>query len=150
MKNTIILKNYSNIFEEFVAGGTITPGHLTILGSNGKITSHSESQGNVLPIIPIEDALQGKGIEDTYASGDVVRCWIPMRGDIVNCLLANGEHAVIGDWLVSNGDGTLKVLDVESTGDYRTLQIVGQATEEVDMSGSNAVDPSGRIAVRIV
>ena len=151
--HSIIVKNYSNVFEELEANAAITPGHLVELMSTEKIRVHATSAGNALPMFALEDELQGNGIDDDYAAEDQVRVWIPGRGDIVYALLANGETAVIGSFLESNADGTLKVYTADLASDDVTiypLQIVGQAIEAVDMSGSSGVDPDGRIKVRIV
>ena len=150
MANTIKLKNYLNVMEEYVAAGTIKPGHLIVLGSAGTVTVHNSASGNVLPMFACEDELQGKTIDDNYSSTNPVQCWIPQRGDVVNALLANGQNVVIGDFLESAGDGTLQKYVADSTGIYKDIQIVGIAVQAVNMSGSDAVGPSPRIAVRII
>jgi len=147
MSNTIILKNYLNIFEEFTAEAAITPGNLIELIADGKVQKHAGADGFAMPMFANVDALQGKGKDDAYAAGDKVQVWIPQRGDQVNAILANGETAVIGSKLVSAGDGTLKVYDVVSGTEEI---IVAIALKAVDMSGSSAVDPDGRVPVVIV
>ena len=112
----------------------------------------------MLTMFAIEDEPQGGLIATAYVAANKVQCWIPGRGDIVNALLANGETAVIGSFLESNGDGTLRVhvpddasansiQPVDFTG--YTNVIVGVATEANDMSSSSGAD-SPRIAVRII
>lgn len=149
--NTIKIKNYSDVNEEFVAAAAITPGHLVEVASTGKAQVHSTADGNVIPMFACEDELQGKGITDAYAANDQVQVWVPGRGDIAYALLKDGETAVIGSFLTSAGDGTLKVYDaIGSAGAIENpALIVGVAVEAVDMSGSALVDPSGRIKVRI-
>lgn len=149
MSNTIKLKNYLNIFEEYAAAAAITPGHLIELTSANKVQVHSDLDGFVLPMFAIEDDLQGKGIDDDYALNDRVQVWIPQRGDFVNAILFDGESVVIGDKVVSNGDGTLKKLDaVTSFGNDGT--IIGVVVEATDMSGGASSDPvGGRVVVRI-
>lgn len=149
-KNTILLKNYSDVFEEPLANAAVTPGHLVEPMTTGKFRVHSTAEGNVIPAFAIEDALQGKGIDDAYAEDDPMRVWYPGRGNIVNALLSNGETAVIGSKLASNGDGTLRVHDPDDSGSIQTQAIVGEAVDAVDMSGSSGADPSGRIQVRII
>lgn len=155
-KNTIKLKKYSDVIEEFVAGGTIKPGML-LLEAEGIVIAHDVPGASAFPMFALEDELQGNGIDDNYSTDDPVQVWIPYRGDIVNCLLKDGEDVSAGDWLVSAGDGTLMAYNVVAfgessldTGEIHPLMIVGQATEAVDMSDSSLADPSGRIAVRIV
>ena len=155
-KNTVKLKKYLDVINEYVANAAITPGHLIELMSTGKVRVHATAGGDVLPMFALEDELQGKGITDAYAALDPVQCWVAVRGEEVYALLANGEIAVIGSFLVSNGDGTLKVYTADTVSsdepaytDYAN-PIVGQALDAVDMSGSSGVDPSGRIKVRVL
>lgn len=156
-KNTIKLKNYSDVIEELKAAGTITPGMLVEIKTATTVGFHDASGGNALPMFALEDELQGKGIDDNYVVTDQVQLWVPYRGDIVNAILEDGEEVNAGDFLVSAGNGKLKKLvavvfgeSSTDTGTVYPLAIVGQATEDVDMSGSSGADPVGRIAVRIV
>lgn len=150
-KNTITVKNYVKIREEYVAVAAITPGNLVEVTSAGKVQKHSTAGGNVLPMIAIEDAMQGKLITGAYAADDQVQVWVPTRGDIANMLLANGETVVIGDFLESDGLGQVRKHVADSAGAVEAANpIVGVALEAVDMSGSDGVDPDGRILVRIV
>jgi len=149
--HTIKITRYADIEIEKIANGAITPGHLVELDSNGKVKVHATAGGNALPMFALEDELQGNGIDVAYATANQVKVWIPGRGDLVYALLANGENVAIADFLESAGDGTLQKHVTDSAGvGTLGLQIVAQATEAVDMSGSSGVDPSGRIVVRIV
>jgi len=154
-KNTIKLKKYLDVIDEFIAAARITPGHLLQITNLGKVVVHATAGGNVTPIIALEDELWGKTIDDAFVSGDPVQVWTAQRGEVAYMLLANGQNAAIGDYLESAGDGTLQVhvADVDSAADVTTIygnQLVGIALEAVDMSGSSGADPSGRIKVRIV
>jgi hypothetical protein len=151
-KNTIKVKKYGDHIEEITSGGVITPGMLIAEGSAGTVAVHSTAGGAVIPMFALEDELQGKGVDDNYASGAKVQCWYPYRGDQVYALLADGETAVVGSLLESNGDGYLKVYAADSAGVAEApLSIVAQATEALDMSDSSGADPSSqRIIVRIV
>jgi hypothetical protein len=147
--NSIIVKKYSDVIEEFVATETITPGMLLEFDSTGKVKKHDVAGGNVYPMFALEDELQGKGIDDDYASTDPVQVWIPGCGDIVRGWLADGQNVAIGDWLISNGAGKLTKWTLATSGgvvEYPEL-IVGRAAEAVNMTVSN--DPSGRIKVRV-
>lgn len=157
VKHTIKLKNYLNIFEELVASEAITPGMLIELTSAGEVKKHATASGNALPMFATEDALQGKTIDDAYAHEDPVQVWVPQRGDIVNALLADGQHVEIGDFLESNGTGYLQkyvadIITSHSTGVIYGNAIVGQAIEHVDLSGSEGTHPESglRIKVRII
>jgi len=107
MANTIKLKKYSDVIEEYVAAGTITPGMLLVFDANGKVAAHNAKGGSAFPMFALEDELQGKGIDDDYVATNRVQCWIPGRGDQVNALLT-GSAVVKGQYLQSAGDGTLE------------------------------------------
>ena len=151
VRHSVIIKKYSDVIEEFVANAAITPGHLIEVMSTGLVRAHATVSGNVLPMFALEDELQGNGIDDAYSAADQVQCWVPGRGDIVNAILADGQTIVIGDWLESAGDGTLTKYVADSTGIYLTNQLVGQAIEAVNLSGSSGTHPTSglRIQVRI-
>jgi len=108
-KNTIKLKKYSDVIEEFVAGAAITPGMLVALNASGAVIPHGEAAGNAIPMFALEDELQGKTIDDAYAAGDPVQVWVAGRGDIVNAIA--GAEIAAGDFLVSDGTGKLKPVD---------------------------------------
>lgn len=164
-KHTIKLENFSDIFEEYAAAATVTPGDLLMLTSAGKVQRHNAAGQNVLPRFAVEDELQGKGIDDNYASGNQVNTWIPQRGDVVNVTLEDGETVVIGDYAESAGNGHVQkhVPDTESIGGdssggintFYTNQIIGQFEEAKDLSGSSGEESSGiqgdqRVALRIL
>lgn len=125
-KNTIKLKKYSDVIEEFVAASVIKPGALVTLNADGKVIPHNLDGGNAIPMFALEDELQGKTIEDEYATGDPVQVWVAGRGDIVYALANSGATINVGDFLVSAGDGTLK-----PAGSGTTLSV------DVAVSGAN-------------
>lgn len=158
-RHSVIIKKYSDVIEEFIASAAITPGHLVELypTTAGEIRVHSTAGGNVLPMFALENELEGQGIDDAYAHEDPVQVWVPGRGDIVNAILADGQHIEIGDFLESAADGTLTKHTADAwtshnTGTVYAAAIVGVATEHVDVSGSSGLHPvSGlRIKVRIL
>src|SRR6056297_3296955 len=155
-KNTVILKDYLKIREEYEAAAAITPGYLIEMTSAGKVQAHSSAGQNMIHMFALEDEHQGNGISDAYSSGDQVQCWIPQRGDQVYALLDDGESVTKGDFLESAGNGNLQkyTADAEGVANY-TNQIVGIALETVDLSGSSGEESSAlqgdqRIKVRIV
>jgi hypothetical protein len=140
-KHTIKIRKYADVIEEYTSTAVeITPGYLLEVTSAGLVQAHSSNTGRALAMFAIEDELQGRGIDVNYAASTKVQCWLPGHGDMVYAFLADGQNAVIGNWLASNGAGKLIV---------STTNPIGQAVEAVDMSGSAGVDPSGRIIVRI-
>jgi len=159
-QNSVLVKNYSNVFEELAAAGAITPGMLVELTSAGAVVAHNSAGENALIMFARENEYEGKGINDAYASGDKCHVWIPGRGDQVYAILADGENVAIGDFLESNGEGYLRkfVADPVSSagGDIQPQSLIGVATEAVDLSDSSAEESSGplayekRIIVRII
>lgn len=139
MANTVKVKKYSDVIEELVAGGTITPGMLLDISATNTVTAATGA--GTLPVFALEDELQGKGIDNNYASGDPVQCWIPYRGDIVNAILKSNNKVVVGDGIASNGDGKVKKAGTSDTP-------IGFAVTAVDLTGSGATD--ARVLVRII
>ena len=157
--NTIKLTKHLDVIAEYTATAVaLTPGTLIELGSAGTVQAHSTQGGSVLPMFVLEDELQGKGIDDNIAASNKIQCWIPTRGDIVYAILQDGENVAIGDFLSSNGTGTLIKLDVAASGGAEPVNntIVGIALEAVDLSDSSGGESSGalaynkRIKVRII
>jgi hypothetical protein len=156
----IALTDYSDIRFNRAAAAAITPGHLVELTSADKVQVHANAGQNAARMFALEDNLQGKEISQAYAADDQVRVGVFRAGDIVNARLADGQNISIGDLLESAGDGTLQAhtpdtesLGADSSGNLTTIyshQIVGVATEAVDMSGSSAADPTNLIAVMII
>ena len=144
---TIKRKKYVDIVEEYTAAGTITPGMLIEMNAATTVRAHSTQNGNVLPMVALEDELQGNGITTDYTTGNKVQCWIPTRGDIGYCILAQGQNVSAGAFLASNGDGRLKAATdpTSAGGDEYPAQIVGVAIEAVNASAAAA-----RINVRFI
>ena len=148
--NTITLKNYSNVYEEYKAGSAIIPGQLLLLDDDGTVKAHDDdAPAACLPMFAIEDALQGKGIDDAFTKDDPVRVWVPYRGDVVYAILEDGADVKIGDFLESNGAGYLQK--------FTSGHVVGVALDTLDLSGSSGEESSigtlgfnKRIRVRVV
>lgn len=141
-KNTIKVRDYLHVVEEFPAQSAITPGMLVEITSDKEVKPHSVEGGAAPIMFANEDEFQGKTIEDAYAKGALVQCWLPQRGDIAYGILDDGEDVTTGDVLISAGNGKLKAQD-SSEGTP-----IGIALESVDMTVSEP--PSGRILVLIV
>lgn len=147
--NTIKVKDYLKVMDEYEANAAILPGNVVELMSTGKVRKHATASGNVAVMVAVEDELQGKGVEDAYAAGDRVQCWTPQRGDVVLMILADGQNVVIGDFLESDGAGRVQKHTVETvaSADAQTVDtiyskpIIGMSLEAQDLStldGSNS------------
>ncbi len=152
-KATIKLKKYLDIINEYPAEAAILPGELIQLNSSGNVEVHDVAGGNLLHMFALEDELQGNGIDDAYAAGDKVQCWVAVRGEEVYAILADGEDIAIGDFLESNGAGelqkhtpdsfTFESADSDDSITAYTNQIVGISLEDIDLSGSSGEESSG-------
>lgn len=157
--NTIKIKKYVDIIEEYPADAAIFPGSLIEVNETSEVKVHATAGGNVLPMFALEDELQGKGIDDAYVAGDRVQCWIPNRGEVVLAILADGQSVEEGDFLESNGAGYLRahVADAGSQDAIYQNAIVGIALENMDASADSSGQDVGvgygankRIRVRIL
>ena len=138
--------------KEAIANAAITPGHLVERMSTGKVRVHANAGQNAQRMFAIEDSLQGKEISEDYSATNQVRFVVCRRGDEVVGILADGETAVIGSFLESNGNGELKVHAAGSAAVVEYPEcIVGIALDAVDASDSAATAVADRrIAVEIV
>lgn len=142
------------IRDEHTADGSIIPGMLLEYSVSGdssasdgtlQVKAHSggahESGANKPSRrFALEDELQGNGISDSYDPGDLVQHRAFLPGEEVFTLIADGEWVHKGDYLVSNGDGKLKVFTADSSATKVEETIVGVAKTECNMSDSSAVD----------
>ena len=153
MGNTILLKGRGTRLE-MVSGGTITPGDLVMVNSSNLLVRHSTAKGQAMPAFAVENDLEGKTIDDNYVVNDYVQSEIMRTGDeILARVAASASAIVIGDFLESAGDGTLRKLTPSSQSGTTPFAVtpaglaVAQAIEAVDNSaGGSAV----RIKVRIL
>jgi hypothetical protein len=143
--NTIKIKKYVDHIEEFVANAAIKPGMVVELMATGKIRAHAGVSSHVLPMIALEDELQGKDIDDAYAANEKVQVWVPVRGEIFYGIIADGQLGIEkGDFLVSNGDGTLKVTLDSSDDDAKAPQrFIGMSLDTLRLDGSGSESSHG-------
>lgn len=107
-QNTIQLKG-AGLRKEAPAGGAITPGHLITRNSSNAFIVHAVAAGPAVAMFALENELFGKEITAAYASGEQVLAWVPEKGSEVYALVAAAAAAiVVGDYLESAGDGTLR------------------------------------------
>jgi len=137
--------------KEAIANAAITPGHLVERMSSGKIRVHANAGQNAQRMFAIEDSLQGKEVSEAYSAADEVRFITCRRGDEVNAILADGENAVIGSFLESNGNGELKVHSAGSAGVVEYPEcIVSMALEAINASATGVAVADRRLGVEII
>ena len=149
MANRIWNKGEFRQEENVAAEAGIYPGMLLTLDSANKVAIHADEGGALggEAIFAVEDALQGKTIDDVYAISTIVTTVIPNKGSVINALIEDGQDISIGDKMISAGNGKLKVSTNLESGET-LANVVGIATEAIDLTGSNSDDTIS--AVRIV
>ncbi len=143
MSNTIKLKKYVDVINEYEAGDIIIPGQLVQVVSDGTVQPHGTAGGVAEKAFALEDELQGKGIDDAYAIGDRVQVMYARPGDEVHAFLKEGGSITVGEFLESAGDGSLqKYGTVTAT---ETLMAIGVSLDTVVTAPAKA-----RIRIRII
>ena len=127
--------------EEGRAAAVIKPGMLIAQNSAGALIPHGVAGGPAERAFALEDPLQGNGIDDDYAIGDLVTYGVQGQSDVVFAFLAAGEHCTPNEFLTSNGDGTLKVAG-------GTDARIAVPLEELDLSDTDSEDT--RVRCRIL
>lgn len=133
---TIQLKG-TGVSKEYDAGGVIRPGHLIALAADGDVDVHGGAGLNAVKMFALENELVGDGILVAYAAAERVKCWFPAPGsEVLAVLAASAAAIVIGDFLESDGDGTLRIATADAATDTaQRVAMVAQAIEAVDNSG---------------
>lgn len=133
----ILLSGNPQYPQQALAAAAITPGHLVEIISGGTIRKHATADGNALPAFAIENVTPDRtvttqAIDIAYATGETVKWMIASQGDMVYAWLPASAAAIVaGDFLASNGDGTLHKA---VTGATFVECLVGQASEAVNNS----------------
>lgn len=131
MASRTIDLNGSALNKELNAAGAITPGHLLVRDGSGTVVVHATAGGRAQAMFARENDLQGDDITVAYASGDLVQMLFFPKGGEVNALVAAAAPAiVVGDFLESAGDGTLRVpVDVADLTGTLTGTVDGALTD---------------------
>lgn len=94
-----------------VCSGAVTPGMLVETvnsAGNPKWAAHGTASGKAQKAFALEQIEWNLGVDDAYASGDLIKVGIMRPGSVVWAIVPSGQNIVPGDWLESNGDGKLK------------------------------------------
>lgn len=137
MANTILLKT-NNEWErrEADAGAAILPGELLEHALDGDLQPHSVAGGNTSRMFAIENELVGKGITDSYSSGDRVLFVRAQPGDVVLARLKASQGQIrLGRPLESDGNGELQSFG-QAADSRSTESIVAFMAETVSNSAS--------------
>lgn len=110
--NTIYLGGDRTQIGDLEASEIITPGHLVDrFNAAGVIRwrKHATASIAVAPAFATEQSMLNKGVDDTYAAGDLMEVSIGSKGAAFWAFIASGQNIVAGNKLESAGDGTLKI-----------------------------------------
>jgi hypothetical protein len=134
--------------DEIICSGTPKPGHLVEIYNNSTVKTvrvHPTAGGNATAMFAVEDEFQGKDMADAYVAATqcIVRTF--RAGDLVVVWIYANETIAIGTKLESQGDGTLRALDVDAAS-YSTADS-WVATAEEALSG-NTVDTKCLVRIR--
>lgn len=146
--NTIILRgDLARYYEEarVEAAKVIKPGMLIEKLANGKVQPHATDSGVAETLFAIEDALQGRTIDQDYndSTYNLCRYFKARKGDKIYALIANGTNIAASEVeLVSDGDGTLKA----AAGTETDQKIIAKSLEAVN----NTSGAPARIQVEIL
>jgi len=134
-RNTILLKG-DGVQKEGNAGGAITPGHLINRNTTvDAVVVHATAEGNAYPLFALENDVFGKDVADAYAANDRVLMVLAAPGAEIHALIPAAAIAiVVGDELVSNGDGTLKKVTAGAVTVGNLRRVVARALEAIDNS----------------
>lgn len=118
IRQTIILKgDVSEGLKSYIsAANNILPGMLLQLDINSSAILNAEAAKRAEVLVAIEDDFLGMSITgsrpDTtnlgYMIGDLARCKLFRRGEVVNMILKAGQVVTGAQYLTSNADGKLK------------------------------------------
>jgi hypothetical protein len=132
--NTIWLKGEGQV-KEAAAGGAITPGHLITRNTSNQFVVHAGAEANAYAMFALEKDFVGKDLSSAYVATERVQAVVPLPGAEIYALLpASALAVVIGDELVSNGDGTLKKVTTAAVTTLNLRRVVARALEAVDNS----------------
>lgn len=151
--NTIVLKG-RGIQKEAPAGAAVTPGEMIEIGTNGKAVVHSTAKGVTSPSFAKEYELIGREITVAYALDEnLIYETLPPGAEVYALVAAAAVAIVIGDYLESAGDGTLRKQTPFSQSGSTPFAVtteghaIARAIEAVDNSGGGS---EARIKVEIV
>lgn len=108
LKNTVKLKKYQDICNEFFAEEAIPVGSLLEVTSTGGVIKNTVVTYKPTILVALEDELQGHVLADAYADNAPVQTWAVQAGEEVQ-LVATGAIAV-GGAVELVADGSVQAL----------------------------------------
>jgi hypothetical protein len=112
--------------EDDKAAEAVLPGHLVTFNGNGDLIKHATASARAAATFALEREEMGADIDVPYNIGDTVKVGHFFAGTRVNAMIPSGQNLIKGDFLESNGDGTLKKGTTQPVG--RSLEVTGAVT----------------------
>lgn len=108
--NTVFLGGDRTQIGDLAAAAVITPGHLVERDNVGGVIRWKLATADIAgePAVATDQAMLNKGVDDTYAIGDLMEVSVLHKGAHAWMLIASGQNVEAGDLLGSAGGGTLK------------------------------------------
>jgi hypothetical protein len=114
LPRTVHLGGDITLVNDVSAGGAITPGMLIeryqISAGVVGLRAHATAGGNTVPLVALNTPMLNKGVDDAYATGDLVEAAVGQPGATFWMLIGSGVNAVAGAKLESAGNGLLRLL----------------------------------------
>jgi hypothetical protein len=111
--NTVHLGGPKTEIMDLVAIETITPGMVLEYHNDSgalKWGVHDSADTAVAAFVAIEQTERNKGVDDTYAAGDLMKVYHLAPGATFWAIIPSGQNLAPGALLQSNGDGKLKAV----------------------------------------
>lgn len=108
--NTIWLGGDIVQVNDVAASEAITPGHLVERHSStgAKYKKHATAGGDTVKAVALDQSMMNRGVDDAYATGDLVEVGVFSPGATAWMLVASGQNITNGQKLESAGNGTLR------------------------------------------
>lgn len=108
--NTIFLGGDRTQVGDLAGSGVITPGHLVERFNSAGVIRWRVATTDIAgePAVATDQTMVNKGVDDNYASGDLLEVSILHKGATAWMFIASGQNVNAGDLLGSAGGGTLK------------------------------------------
>lgn len=109
--NTIQLSGMCVPVNDYVTKDAATPGMLAEMVEDGgvlKWQKNSSATNQPTLAVYLEQEEWGKGVDDNYIPESLAKVWFMVPGNTFWGLIPSGANIAFGDYLQSNGDGTLK------------------------------------------
>src|SRR5262249_9735757 len=92
---------------------------------------HATAAAAAVPSFACDHPMANKGVDDVYATGDLVEAGVMQPGAAVWALIASGQTIVAGNRMESAGDGTLRV--------FGSGVVIAAAMESVTNNGTGTL-----------